>query len=169
MFSTWKMDRHIQVMMSKVLHRHKSPPAGSLVSLFFPPSWSHFEIWCVGHRTEQQAESVRSWGPHLYHDKKAALSPKSSILLADACKAPAGTIFFWKAISPVTGRKGKEAGLSPSLREVLEGGTYLLLFYCQRRSKPFWDILTTNTLLLVLLHASKRQRILWTTHTGWYG
>lgn len=28
------MDPRIQVMMSKVLHRHKNPLAGSLVSLF---------------------------------------------------------------------------------------------------------------------------------------
>lgn len=28
------MDPHIQLMMSKVLHRHKNPPAGSPANLF---------------------------------------------------------------------------------------------------------------------------------------
>lgn len=61
-----------------------------------------------------------------YCDKKSVLSPKSSIPFAAAGRAPAGTTSC-KAISPVTGRKWEEAGLS--LSKVLKERTYLISFY----------------------------------------
>lgn len=93
LLSTSEMDPHIQVMMSKVLHRHRNPPAGSLGSL----SWAH-EVtlkFAVSLTAQNCKQEVTGDEAHNFKgDKKSVLSPQHSIPFDDACKAPAGTTFF---------------------------------------------------------------------------